>query len=408
MPKRSLSQVELSGQRVLVRVDFNVPIEEQGLEAIAQYDQRLRATLPTIRHLIEQGCRVILCSHLGRPGGKPVEALRLRPVGDRLSALLQHPVTSLPVVAGPEAEAAVAAMQPGEVALLENLRFDPGEEKNAPEFARSLATLADFFVMDAFAVAHRAHASTAGVPGVLPSAMGLLVEREIRAMGQALASPEQPLAALMGGAKVSDKILVLENLLEQLAHLFIGGGMCVTFLRAQGYDTGASRIEADRLEFAREVLQRAADANIQVHLPAEVVAASEFAPDPAQTQIVAAGQVPAGWHIMDIAPSAAADFVRSLQQCRTIIWNGPMGVFEMPRFSEGTRAVAAGIAAVSRTAAPDSGGSVASVVGGGSTAEAVETLGLMERMTHVSTGGGASLEFLGGLELPGIAALPDA
>lgn len=408
MAKRSLSQVELAGQRVLVRVDFNVPIEEQGVEAVAQYDQRLRATLPTIRQLIEQGCRVILCSHLGRPGGKVVEALRLRPVGDRLSALLQHPVNSLPVVAGPEAEAAVASMQPGEVSLLENLRFDPGEEKNAPEFAGALAALADFFIMDAFAVAHRAHASTAGVPGLLPSAMGLLVEREIRAMGQALEAPEKPLAALMGGAKVSDKILVLENLLEQLDHLFIGGGMCVTFLRAQGYDTGASRIEADRLEFAREVLQRAADANIAVHLPAEVVAASEFAPDPAQTQIVAAGQVPDGWHLMDIAPSAAAAFVRSLQQCRTIIWNGPMGVFEMPRFSEGTRTVAEGIAAVSRTAAPDSGGAVTSVVGGGSTAEAVETLGLMERMTHVSTGGGASLEFLGGLELPGIAALPDA
>ena len=414
MAKRRLSQVELAGQRVLVRVDFNVPIEEQGVAAIAQYDQRLRATLPTIRHLIGQGCRVILCSHLGRPGGKVVEALRLRPVGDRLAALLQHPVNSLPVVAGPEAEAAVAAMQPGEVALLENLRFDPGEEKNAPEFAQSLAALADFFIMDAFAVAHRAHASTAGITAFLPSAMGLLVEREITAMGQALAAPEKPLAALMGGAKVSDKILVLENLLEQLDHLFIGGGMCVTFLRAQGYATGASRIEEDRLEFAREVLQRAAAAQLRVHLPDEVVVASEFAPDPAQTQTVAVGQVPDGWHIMDIAPSAAAAFVQSLQQCRTIIWNGPMGVFEMPRFSAGTRTVAEGLAAVSRPPAPESGGpvegsgAVTSVVGGGSTAEAVEALGLMERMTHTSTGGGASLEFLGGLELPGIAALPDA
>ena len=398
MVKRSLSQLDVTGSRVLVRVDFNVPIE-QGIEAIEGYDQRLRATLPTIRHLIDRGCRTILCSHLGRPRGKVDDGLRLAPVGDRLAHLLNHPVKSLPVVVGPEAEAAVAELEPGDVALLENLRFDAGEESNSPAFAQSLAALADYFVMDAFAVAHRAHASTVGVTNFLPSAMGFLVEKEVTSMSLALEAPEKPLAALMGGAKVSDKILILQNMLDKLDHLFIGGGMCVTFLKAQGYGVGASQVEADRLEFAREMLDAARQRGIEVHLPAEVVVASEFAPDPAEVHIFATDGVPEGGIIMDIAPSAASEFARQLQRCGTVIWNGPMGVFEMPRFSEGTRVVAQAIA--------DAPG-ITSVVGGGSTAETVEALGLEDRMTHVSTGGGASLEFLGGLELPGIAALPDA
>ena len=398
MVKRSLSQLDVAGKRVLVRVDFNVPIE-QGIEAIASYDQRLRATLPTIQHLIAQGSRAILCSHLGRPNGQVAEPLRLAPVGERLAALLGHPVRCLTEVTGPTVEQAVDAMTPGDVVLLENLRFDAGEEKNDPAFAQSLAGLADCFVMDAFAVAHRAHASTVGVTEYLPSAMGLLVEKEVSAMGQALESPEKPLAALMGGAKVSDKILILENLLDKLDHLFIGGGMCVTFLKAQGRETGASPVEEDRLDFAREVMGRAERAGVEVHLPGDVVVASEFDPSPSMVEIVASGQVPEGSYIMDIGPAAAAHFVQELERCKTIIWNGPMGVFEMPRFSEGTRTVAEGIAAV---------GGAASIVGGGSTAEAVEALGLMDKMTHVSTGGGASLEFLGGIELPGIAALPDA
>ena len=398
MVKRTLSQLNPANSRVLVRVDFNIPIE-QGIEAIAGYDQRLRATLPTIRHLIGQDCRTILCSHLGRPRGKVDDALRLAPVGDRLAYLLGHPVKSLPEITGPEVDAAIAAMSPGDVALLENLRFHPGEEANDPAFAQSLAKLADYFVMDAFAVAHRAHASTVGVPRYLPSAMGFLVEKEVNSMGRALDAPEKPLAALLGGAKVSDKILLLQNMLDKLDHLFIGGGMCVTFLKAQGHSVGASPVEEDRLEFAREMLDAAARRNIQVHLPAEVVVASEFAPEPADVRVAPAAQVPDGAFIMDIAPSAAAQFAQRLQQCRTIIWNGPMGVFEMPRFSEGTRAVAQAIAN-----APG----ITGVVGGGSTAEAVEALGLVDDMTHVSTGGGASLEFLGGLELPAIAALPDA
>ena len=398
MAKRSLDGLDVEGKRVLVRVDFNVPIE-QGVEAIALYDQRLRATLPTIRYLIDKGSRVILCSHLGRPRGQVVEDLRLAPVGDRLAFLLDHPVRSLPQVHGPEVEAAIAAMNAGDVVLLENLRFDAGEEKNSPEFSQALASLADVFVMDAFAVAHRAHASTVGITGYLPAAMGFLVEKEVNSMGRALESPEKPLAALMGGAKVSDKILVLENLLDKLDHLFIGGGMCVTFLNAMGYNTGASRIEEDRLDFAREILERAKSHSIDVHLPNEVVVASEFDPSPESVQTVEANQVPDGAFIMDIAPAAADAFAHSLANCKTIIWNGPMGVFEMDRFSEGTRVVAQAIAGRE---------GVTTVVGGGSTAEAVEALGLMDKMTHVSTGGGASLEFLEGKELPGIAALPEA
>ena len=398
MAKRTLSGLEVENKRVLVRVDFNIPIE-QGVEVIASYDQRLRATLPTIRYLLERDCRVILCSHLGRPGGKVDEALRLAPVGDRLAELLGHPVHSLADCIGPEVETRVKAMLPREVVLLENLRFHPGEEKNDLGFAQTLAALADCFVMDAFAVTHRAHASTAGITNFLPAAMGLLVQREVEEMGKALESPASPLAALMGGAKVSDKILVLENLLDKLDHLFIGGGMAVTFLRAQGYATGASSIEEDRLEFARDVLQRAAERNIGVHLPEDVVAASRFEPDPPETRTIPVADVPEGWYIMDVGEATAAKFAAELSSCQTIIWNGPMGVFEMPRFSQGTRVVANAIAGLD---------SVTSVVGGGSTAEAVEELGLMEQMTHVSTGGGASLEFLEGRELPGIAALPDA
>ena len=398
MAKRSLSQLDISGKRVLVRVDFNVPIE-QGIEAIAGYDQRLRATLPTIRHLIGQGCRTILCSHLGRPRGKVDDALRLAPIGDRLAYLLGHPVKSLPEITGQDVDAVVDAMSPGDVVLLENLRFDVGEEANDPGFAQSLAALADYFVMDAFAVAHRAHASTVGVTEYLPSAMGFLVEKEVNSLGRALESPEKPLAALMGGAKVSDKILLLENIMDKLDHLFIGGGMCVTFLKAQGHGIGASQVEEDRLEFARDMLDAAEKRGIKVHLPSEVVVASEFSADPAEVQVTAADGVPEGGIIMDIAPSSAREFASALKECRTVIWNGPMGVFEMPRFSEGTRVVAQAIA--------DAPG-VTSVVGGGSTAETVEALGLMDNMTHVSTGGGASLEFLGGMELPGIAALPDA
>ena len=397
MTKRSLTGLDVAGKRVLVRVDFNIPIE-QGIEAIASYDQRLRATLPTIHYLLERDCKVILCSHLGRPGGKVTEDLRLAPIGDRLGFLLGKPVKSVKDCIGPEVASAVADMASGDVVLLDNLRFYPGEEKNDPEFSRDLAANADCFVMDAFAVAHRPHASTVGVPELLPSTMGMLVQREVESMGKALEAPEHPLAALLGGAKVSDKILVLENLLDKLDHIFIGGGMCVTFLKAQGINTGASNVETDRLDFARELMERAKQQNIQVHLPDDLVIADRFGAD-GEVKTVASGQVPDDWFIMDVGGDTASRFAKDLAECRTIIWNGPMGVFEMPRFSQGTRVVAQGIA--------DTHG-ITTVVGGGSTAEAVEEMGLMDQMTHVSTGGGASLEFLEGKELPGIAALPDA
>jgi|TARA_Y100000780_G_scaffold232005_1_gene260222 phosphoglycerate kinase len=397
MTKRGLTGLDVAGKRVLVRVDFNIPIE-QGIEAIASYDQRLRATLPTIHYLLERDCRVILCSHLGRPGGKVTEELRLAPVGDRLGFLLDRPVNSLDDCVGPGVATAVANMAPGDVVLLENLRFHPGEEKDDPGFSRDLAAIADCFVMDAFAVAHRAHASTVGLPKLLPSAMGLLVQREVESMGRALESPERPLAALLGGAKVSDKILVLENLLDKLDHIFIGGGMCVTFLKALGTNTGASSVETDRLDFAKELMERAQQRNIQVHLPGDLVIADCFG-DYGEVKTVASGQVPDDWFIMDVGDDTAKQFARELAACRTVIWNGPMGVFEIPRFSQGTKVVAQGIAEAE---------GVTTVVGGGSTAEAVEEMGLMDRMTHVSTGGGASLEFLEGKELPGIAALPDA
>ena len=400
MPKRPLAALDAAGKTVLVRVDFNLPIE-QGVGSIASYDQRLRATLPTIRCLREQQCRVILCSHLGRPDGQVVEALRLAPVGERLETLLGCPVLCLSECVGPNVKAAVDGSRPGDVLLLENLRFSPGEEANDPGFAQELAALADCFVMDAFAVAHRAHASTVGVPGILPSAMGLLVEREVQSLGLALEIQDEnkPLAALLGGAKVADKILILENLLDKLDHLVIGGGMAVTFLHALGTPTGASAVEVERLDFAREILDRANKESVQVHLPADVVVADRFAPDAETVKSVDAGGVPDGYFIVDIGDAAVAQFSEALAKCRTIIWNGPMGVFEMERFSHGTRKVAASIAGLEN---------VTTVVGGGSTAEAVEAMGLVDSMTHVSTGGGASLEFMEGKDLPGIAALPDA
>ena len=397
MAKRTLGQLDVSGKRVLVRVDFNVPID-QGIEGISLYDQRLRATLPTINYLVEQGSKVVLCSHLGRPKGEVVEELRLAPVGDRLAFLLERPVKSLPEITGPMVSDAIAAMAPGDVVLLENLRFNPGEEQNDEAFACELSDSVDCFVNDAFAVCHRAHASTAGITKFLPSAMGLLVQREVTEMGKALENPDKPLAALMGGAKVSDKILLLDNLLEDLDHLFIGGGMCVTFLNALGFLTGDSRIEEDRLEVARQIMERAKKSKTEVHLPDYVVIANEFKPDPSDIDVMHVGDVPDGWYIMDIAPSAAQEFSETLRKCKTIIWNGPMGVFEMPKFSKGTRTVAEAIAKLE---------DATSVVGGGSTAEAIEELGLMDKLTHVSTGGGASLEFLEGKELPGIAALPE-
>ena len=398
MSKKTLTDLNLGGHRVLVRVDFNVPIE-QGIEAISNYDQRLRATLPTIKYLVENDCKIILCSHLGRPNGKVDEGLRLAPIGDRLSTLLEMPVQNLHDCIGPDVKSVIDNLAPKDIVLLENLRFHLGEENNDPQFAEQLSSLADFFIMDAFAVAHRAHASTVGVGKFLPSAMGLLVQNEVESMSKALDSPKSPFSALLGGAKVSDKILVIENILSKLDSLFIGGGMSVTFLKSQGYSTGASNLEEDRIKFAHDLIEQAESRGIKVHLPEDVVVSNEFSSNPSSIRTVPIDEVPPNWYIMDIGEKSAHSFSDSLSQSKTIIWNGPMGVFEMPKFSEGTRTVATAIGALT---------GATTVVGGGSTAEAVEALGLMEQMSHVSTGGGASLEFLEGKDLPGISALPEA
>ena len=396
MAKRRLQDMDARDKRVLVRVDFNVPIE-QGREHIASYDHRLRQTLPTIEYLREQGAKTILCSHLGRPGGKVVDELRLWPVGDRLGILLGSNVTSVDQCLGDSVSHAVASMAAGDVLLLENLRFHADEEANDSVFAQQLASVADLFVMDAFAVAHRAHASTVGISQHVPSCAGMLLQREIEYLDRALASPEKPVGALLGGAKVSDKITLLDNLLGKVDRVCIGGAMASTFLKAQGYDVGASMVEEDRLEYASSFLQRASAQGMQVFLPSDVTVAASLGED-SHPQTSSSHSVPSGLSVFDIGPRTASAYAEALTDCKTIVWNGPMGVFERSPFRPGTERVAQAVAA----------SNAISIVGGGSTAEVVETFGLSDRITHVSTGGGAALEYLEGKELPGIAALPEA
>ena len=388
--------MDVRGKRVLVRVDFNLPIK-QGIDALASYDHRLKASLPTIQYLLEQNSRVILCSHLGRPKGQVVEGMRMGPVGERLSDLLSHPVKGLKECIGPEVEAAVRGMSQGDVVMLENLRFHPGEEKNDPVFAQALASLGEVFVMDAFAVAHRTSASTVGIPQYLPSAAGFLVQRETEHLGKAMEDPARPCAIVLGGAKVSDKVMLIENFGDKFDQLFIGGGMAATFLRALGHSTGASSVEEEMLEMTSQLIRTMKDRGITMHLPTDVVVSREFGADSRQVCTVSVGQIPDEWYIMDIGNATAGDYVSGLKECRTVVWNGPMGVFEFQPFAQGTRQIAEALASLDAT----------TVVGGGSTAEAVVELGVADRMTHVSTGGGASLEFLEGKDLPGIAALPD-
>jgi len=395
MRKKTVADVEVAGKRVLVRVDFNVPQDETG--AITD-DARIRAALPTLRLLIERGARIVLATHLGRPKGVDPR-WRLDPVARRLEELLGRPVKKLDDCVGPAVREAVAALQPGEVLLLENVRFHPEEEKNDPAFAKELAALADLYVNDAFGAAHRAHASTEGVARHLPAVAGLLMQKEIETLGAALESPTRPFVALLGGAKVHDKIGVIENLLTKVDALLIGGGMSFTFLKAQGREIGKSLLEADCLEVARTTLQRAAARGVRLDLPVDVVVAREFRPD-AESRVVPVDAIPPDWMGVDIGPATRAAFGAVLRGARTVIWNGPVGVFEMPAFAEGTRAMCDVLAEV--TAA---GGTT--IIGGGDTAAAVEKLGYGDRMTHLSTGGGASLEFLAGKELPGVAALQD-
>ena len=393
LDKRTVRDVEVKGKRVIVRVDFNVEMDNSRISD----DSRIRGALPTIEYLRERGAVVVLCSHLGRPGGKVVEDMRLAPVGARLSELLGAEVTCVAECVGPEVDAAVAAAGPGDVLLLENLRFHPEEEKNDPEFAQALASLAEVFVEDGFGVSHRAHASTEGVTRFLPSVAGFLVEAELAALGGLLESPARPLVAILGGAKVSDKMGVLENFIERVDSILIGGGMAATFLKARGLPVGASLVEDDRLDLARDIMARAERRGVSLVIPSDVVVADAFSAE-AQSRTVDVEDVPDGWYIMDIGHKTLDTFRAEAANGKTILWNGPMGVFEMPAFSRGTREFAAALGSLD---------GVTTVLGGGSTAEVVHELGITDRITHVSTGGGASLEFLEGRTLPGVAALLD-
>ena len=390
MLKKTVRDINVAKKRVLVRVDFNVPQDKAGQ---ITDDTRVRAALPTIQYLREQGAKVILCSHLGRPKGKVAEEFRLAPVARRLSELLDAPVATVKDCIGPDAVKAAKALKPGQVLLLENLRFYAQEEANDAEFAKQLASVADVYVNDAFGTAHRAHASTEGVTHFLPSVAGFLMERELNFLGQATADPTRPYVAILGGAKVSDKIAVIENLLPKVDQLIVGGGMANTFLKAQGLEIGASLVEEDKVDLAKDLLKRGGK---KLLLPVDVVVADAFAAE-AKHQTVAVDKVPAGWRILDIGPKSVANISAVLKKAKTVVWNGPMGVFEFPAFATGTVAVAKALAASKAT----------SVIGGGDSAAAVEQAGVADKITHISTGGGASLEFLEGKVLPGVAALLD-
>lgn len=392
MNKKSIRDVNLAGKRVFCRVDFNVPMQD----GVITDDTRIRAALPTIRFLLDAGAKVILASHFGRPKGQVVEEMRLTPVAAHLSALLGKEVKKLDDSVGPDVEAAVSNMQNGDVILLENVRFHAGEEKNDPELAQRFAQLADVFVNDAFGAAHRAHASTAGIARYIPAVAGLLMEKEIRFLGGALTRPERPFTAIVGGAKVKDKIAVIENLLTKVDNLIIGGGMANTFLKAKGYGIGASLCEDDKLDLARSLMAQAEERGVQLLMPVDVVVADRFAPD-AQKQTVSVDAIPDGWMALDIGPKTVELFRGVIVDSRTVVWNGPMGVFEMDAFAQGTIGVAQAMAACSGT----------TIIGGGDSVAAVEKAGVAEQMTHISTGGGASLEFMEGKELPGVAVLQD-
>jgi phosphoglycerate kinase len=394
MAKQTVRDVDWSGKRALVRVDFNVPFE-RGTTRISD-DIRIREAIPTINHLRNSGASVVLCTHLGRPGGKASDDLLLAPIAERLASLLSTAVDYVHDAPDDAALAKAQALQPGQVLLVENIRFWKGEEANDAAFAQAIGRLGDVYVNDAFGTAHRAHASTEGVAHVLPGVAGLLMEKEITFLGGVLEDPKRPLAALLGGAKVSDKIKVLERLIDHADALYVGGGMAATFLKAQGLEIGKSLLEADLVEFCREVITRCEAAGTKLVLPTDVVIAQALEAG-APTRTAAVDAVPDDWMILDIGPDSADAFATQLGAMGTVVWNGPMGVFEVPPFHMGTRTVAEGLAA----------GSAVTVIGGGSTAEAVDALGLADEMTHVSTGGGASLEFLEGKVLPGVAALQD-
>jgi len=387
--KKTIRDIDPKNKRVLVRVDFNVPLADG---AVAD-DTRIRAALPTIRYLLEHDAAVILCSHLGRPKGKIVPELTLRPVAEHLSSLLDMPVEFVEDCVGPKAQAAVEKLEPGEVLLLENTRFNPEERANDDAFSAALASLADLYVDDAFGSAHRAHASTEGIAHHLPAVAGFLMEKELEYLGKALENPAHPFVAILGGAKISDKITVVERLLEKADRLLIGGGMANTFLAAQGKSMGNSLVEEDSIETAKDLLARSAD---RLLLPVDLVVGDRFAED-AQSKTVSVDDVPAGWGAYDIGPKTVESFSQVINEARLVVWNGPMGVFEFEPFAKGTWAIAKAVADCEGT----------TIVGGGESTAAVRQAGLTDRISHVSTGGGASLEFLEGKELPGVVVLED-
>jgi len=387
--KKSIADVDVAGKKVLVRVDFNVPIKDGQVGD----DTRIRAALPTLNYLLEHGAALILCSHLGRPKGEVMPEFSLEPVGEHLGKLLGREVRFVEECVGPEAEQAAAALYPGDVLLLENTRFHPGETKNDPAMAQQLAALADLYVNDAFGSAHRAHASTEGVAKFLPGVAGFLMEKEIRYLGAAIENPARPFIAILGGAKIGDKIGVIRNLLSKADRVLIGGGMANTFFKAQGLAVGDSLVEEDVLDVARELISIGGR---KLRLPVDLVIADRFEAD-AQTKVIKTGPVPDGWRILDIGPETVAQFSQALADAGTIVWNGPMGVFEFPKFAAGTFEIAKAVANSKAT----------SIVGGGDSVAAVSQAGLADRITHISTGGGASLEMLEGIVLPGLAALQD-
>ncbi|HEX7976125.1 MAG TPA: phosphoglycerate kinase [Anaerolineales bacterium] len=387
--KKTVEDIDVNGKKVLVRVDFNVPVKEGQVGD----DTRIRAALPTIKYLLDHGAAVILMSHLGRPKGGPEAKFSLKPVAAHLGSLLGKPVEFASDTVGPDATEKAKKLQPGQVLLLENTRFEPGEEKNDLDLAKKLASLADVYINDAFGSAHRAHSSTEGVTRYLPAAAGFLMEKEIRYLGETIANPKHPFVAILGGAKISDKIGVIKNLLTKADAILIGGGMANTFFKAQGYPVGDSLVENEAVETAKQLLQ---DSGGKLHLPADVVIADKFEAE-AQSKDLPAGPVPDGWRIMDIGPETVTAYSKVISPAGTIVWNGPMGVFEFPKFAKGTYGIAQAVADSRAT----------SVVGGGESVAAVQQSGLADKITHISTGGGASLEMLEGLTLPGVAALQD-
>ena len=417
--KKTVKDIDVKGKKVLLRCDFNVP-QDKATGAISD-DKRIRAALPTIQYLLDQGAAVIACSHLGKPEPnfdkwvkkqtekgkdpasltqekweKTMKSLSLAPVAERLSELLGKDVIMAADVVGPDAQAKAAALQPGQILLLENTRFEKGETKNDPELAKAMASMAEVYVSDAFGAVHRAHASTAGVAEYLPAVSGFLIQKELEIIGGALANPKRPLVAILGGSKVSSKIGVINNLLEIADTIIIGGGMAYTFSAAQGGKVGDSLLEADWQEYANDMVKKAQEKGVKMLLPVDTVCADAFAPD-ANSQVVKAGEIPDGWQGLDIGPETVKLYCSAVADAGTVIWNGPMGVFEFPAFAKGTEAVAE---ALSKTSA-------ITIIGGGDSAAAVQQLGYADKMTHISTGGGASLEFMEGKELPGVACLLD-